>query len=427
MKVAVVGAGKMGLPICCQFALKGAEVFACDVNQQAVDAINAGTCSIDEPGVPELLAEMVQAGRLTATTDTVEAVRQSDAVVIIVPAILKEGNHANLGILEAVTRQVKDALHPGLLICYETTLPVGTTRTVFMPMLEREDLTCGEDYFVVFSPERVKSGMVMERLETTPKVVGGANAASTERGAELYGTWLGAPITRVESLEAAEFVKLAGMLYRDVNIALANEVARYAEQVGVDFPAIQDAINSNGEAALLLPGIGVGGHCCPVYPYFMIHDAQDRGMRLHLAEQARVINDDQARHMVERLAGALGPLSGMQVCTMGLGFRPGVKEHICSSAFLIKDALDAAGAQTTLVDPMYSDDEIRSHGFEPGNLVGAHAPDAVVLNTGHDNYVNLDFPDLIQRGLKGVVDGRNFWRPEDMAKLDVAYLSVGRP
>ena len=138
MKISVVGAGKMGLPICCQLALKGAEVLACDVNQAVVDAINQGRCAIEEPGVPGLVNEMVSAGRLAATTDTVEAVRQSDAVIIIVPAILKEDNRADLGILEGVTRQVKEALHPGLLICYETTLPVGTTRKVFMPMLEAE-------------------------------------------------------------------------------------------------------------------------------------------------------------------------------------------------------------------------------------------------------------------------------------------------
>jgi nucleotide sugar dehydrogenase len=427
VKISVVGAGKMGLPICCQLALKGAEVIACDVNQAVVDAINQGRCAIEEPGVPGLVNEMVSAGRLAATTDTVEAVRQSDAVIIIVPAILKEDNRADLGILEGVTRQVKEALHPGLLICYETTLPVGTTRKVFMPMLEAEGMTCGEDYFVVFSPERVKSGLVMERLEVTPKVVGGADSASTERGAEFYGTWLGAPVTRVESLEAAELVKLAGMLYRDVNIALVNEVARYAEQVGVDFPALRDAINSNGEAALLVPGIGVGGHCCPVYPYFMIHDARERGMSLRLAEQARIINDDQARHMVERLSGALGPLSGMQVCILGLGFRAGVKEHICSSAFLIREALDEARAQVTLIDPMYSDDELREHGFEPGQLDAPFAPDAFVMNTGHDVYRDLNFQDLIDRGLKAVVDGRNFWEPEAMAGLDVDYISVGRP
>jgi len=426
MKVSVVGAGKMGLPIAVQFALKGAEVFACDARQETVDALNRGECTIDEPGVPEALSEVVDAGRLIATVDTEDAVRRSDVVVIIVPALLLEDNRADLGILETVTRQVKNAMHPGLLISYETTLPVGTTRQRFMPLLETEGMVCGEDYFVVFSPERVKSGYVLERLDRTPKVVGGADSASLAEGKGFYEKYLGAPVIQVESLEAAEFVKLAGMLYRDVNIALANEMARYAESVGIDFTSIIDPANTNGEAGLLFPGVGVGGHCCPVYPYFLIHDANDRGLSMELAERSRVINDRQSAHVVDRLAAALGPLQGMRVCILGLGFRPGVKEHICSPAFLLRDELSGQNAEVELVDSLYTKEEIEGHGFTPGNLGAEFAPDAIILNTVHEEFVNLDFSGLAERGLKAVVDGRNRWCPDAVRTHDLIYLGVGR-
>ena len=416
----------MGLPIAVQFALKGAEVYACDVRADVVDALNRGECTIDEPGVPEAIKQMVDAGRFKATTDTEAAVRESDVVIVIVPALLTDESRADLSILEAVTHQVKAALHPGLLVCYETTLPVGTTRNVFMPILETEGMTCGEDYFVCFSPERVKSGYVMERLDQTPKVVGGADDASREKGKEFYATYLGAPVTEVESLEAAEFIKLAGMLYRDVNIALSNEMARYAEAVGIDFTQIIDPANGNGEAAIHQPGVGVGEHCCPVYPYFIIHDARDRGFSMSLAVQTRVINDQQSEHVVQRLAGALGPLQGLRICILGLGFRPGVKEHICSPAFLLRDALTDLNANVELVDSLYTAEEVEGHGFAVGDLGAEFAPDAVILNTIHDEFLELDFAGLAERGLKAVIDGRNTWDPAAVKKHDLFYLGVGR-
>ncbi|MFT5128973.1 MAG: nucleotide sugar dehydrogenase, partial [Rhodothermales bacterium] len=255
--ISVIGAGKMGLPLVAQFAKNGATVIAVDINSEVVALINAGGCPIDEPGVDVLIKEGVDAGRISATTSAEDAVAKSDSVIIIVPAMLTEDVHADLAILEAVTRQVAAVLKPGTLVSYETTVPVGTTRNAFKPILDE----AGVDYHLAFSPERVKSNHVLERLESTPKVIGATDSASRERAAEFYATYLGAPIINAGSVEAAEFVKLAGMLYRDVNIAFANELAGYAEKAGIDLPSLRGAINANDEANLLLPGIGVGGHC----------------------------------------------------------------------------------------------------------------------------------------------------------------------
>src|SRR6185436_6638416 len=174
VKIVVVGAGKMGLPLAAQFASRGATVTACDVSARVVAAINAGECPVDEPGVPALVAAAVAAGRLSASTDTTGAVAEADAVVVIVPALLTDAPDADLSILEAVTRQVAAALRPGMLVSYETTLPVGTTRGRFGPLLEAgSGLVAGRDFALVFSPERVKSQRVLLHLTETPKVVGG--------------------------------------------------------------------------------------------------------------------------------------------------------------------------------------------------------------------------------------------------------------
>lgn len=416
MKVALIGAGKMGLPLACLIADHGADVIACDVNPELVEAINRGSCPIDEPGVSELLARSVAAGRLHATTDTAAAAAESDVIIVIVPALLTDDLHADLSIMESVTRQIATTVRPGTLVVYETTVPVGTSRKVFAPLLE------GTGARVAYSPERVKSAHVLDHLTETPKVVGGADPEIAQQVADFYHTHLGAPVFNVETLEAAEFVKVAGMLYRDVNIALANQLAGYAEAVGLDLPALLEPINTDGEAHVLRPGVGVGGHCTPVYPYFIIHDADERHTPITLARQARLVNDGQPEHVVARIESVLGSLDDVTVTILGLGFRPGIKEHLYSPAFLLQPALRSRGARVVLHDPLYSDEEIRAHGFEPGPIEGATV---LVLNTAHNEYSSLQFADLAGAGLRLVADGRNYWSRVDVEAAGPTYLGVG--
>lgn len=427
MKVALIGAGKMGLPLACQFASRGAEVLACDLRQDLVDAINRGRCPIEEPGVEEMLASAVSAGRLRATTDAAAAIGGSEVIVVIVPAVLTSRQEADLSALLAVSAQIASSLRRGAMVCYETTVPVGTTRGRIRPLLEKGGLLAGRDFDLVYSPERIKSGTVLQRISETPKVVGGLTPAAGERAAAFYGTYLGAPVFNMGSLEAAELVKLAAMVYRDVNIALANELARYAEIVGTDLEPVLHAANTDGETYLLRPGIGVGGHCTPVYPYFLIHDAVRRGTPATLVERARRINDGQAEHMMARLEQALRGLRGRRVLLLGLAFRPGVREDLYSPAILVRDELERRGAEVRLHDPLYTEAEVSARGFQPGGLDGRPAAEAVVLVTGHPAYAQLDFQALARRGTKAVVDGRCFWAAEQVEAAGLIYIGVGRP
>ncbi len=426
MNIAVVGAGKMGLPLACRFADCGGSVIACDRNPSLVATINDGLSPIDEPGLDELVHRTVSAGRLSATTDTVAAAAVSEVVVVIVPAVLTPAREIDTGMLVSASREVAGGLRPGMMVSYETTVPVGGTRRLLAPVLGESGLRPGEDFDVVFSPERVKSQSVLRNLSINPKVVGGMTPAAADRATAFYQTYLGAPVMNVGTLEAAEMVKLAGMAYRDVNIALANELSRYADVVGVDLPALLPAINCDGEAALLQPGIGVGGHCTPVYPYFLIRDAQRRGVDLELVEGGRRINDGQVPHLLDRFEAGWKSLSGKRVLILGLGFRPGVKEHHASTAFLLRDELQRRASTPFLHDPLYSEGEVRVHGFAPG-APDQGSFDAVVLNTSHPEYGVLPFAQLASRGLEAVLDGRNFWDPALVRGLGLHYMGVGRP
>jgi nucleotide sugar dehydrogenase len=424
MNISVVGGGRMGLPLACAFARNGAYVTVCDLNPEIVRAVDAGLSPYEEPGLAALIAQLHRAGTLGATTRTAEAVAESDATVVIVPAHLTADRDIDLRHLLAASADVGRGLRRNALVCYETTVAVGTTRTQLVPALERySNLVVGRDFHVGYSPERVKSNLVLSRLENTPKVVGGLNAESLERAAALYRQYLGAPVDEVGSLEAAEMSKLVGMLYRDVNIALANELAAFCERLGIDFARVRAAANNDGESNLLQPGIGVGGHCTPVYPYFVTRESRRIGLPQRLSETARDVNDLQPGRQLQRLERSWRPLRGSQVHLLGLGFRPDVKVDTFSPAYALRDELEKLGADVTMEDPLYSADELAACGFKAGK---AEQAAVVVLNTAHTTFGNPDFVAWRRAGVEVVLDGRNCWNQSAVEAAGLLYFGIGR-
>ena len=424
MNITVVGGGRMGLPLACAFGKHGATVTVADIDSALVETIQLGHCPYDEPGLPALIAELHAAGRLFATTDTAAAAATADAIVIIVPAHLTPERDIDFGILKSASAAVGRGLRRNTLVVYETTVTVGGTRRSLIPVLEQHSgLRAGIDFQVGYSPERVKANLVLERLETTPKVVGGLDAASRERVVALYGTYLGAPIDDVGTLEAAEMTKLLGMLYRDVNIALVNELAAFCEMAGVDFDRVRASANSDGEANLLVPGIGVGGHCTPVYPYFVTRESRRLGLTQRISEAAREINDLQPIRQLERIATAWRPLTNQTVHLLGLGFRPGVKVDTFSPAYALRNYLLKCDARVTIEDPFYTPSEIRAAGFEPGVVNGAAI---VVLNTAHAEFRTPDFRAWRSHGVEVVLDGRNAWDRGPVESAGLIYFGIGR-
>jgi len=253
MKIAVIALGKIGLPLAVQFASKGHDVVGVDVNPQTVEAVNAAREPFPgEAHLQERLSELVPAGRLRATTDYADAVPGADAVVLVVPLFVDDEARPDFGWMDAATRSLAEHLTPGTLVSYETTLPVGTTRTRWKPMLEEgSGLTEGTDFHLVFSPERVLTGRVFEDLRKYPKLVGGLSEAGAARAVEFYESVLDfderADLPRpngvwdLGSAEASELAKLAETTYRDVNIGLANQFARYAATAGIDIYQVIDA------------------------------------------------------------------------------------------------------------------------------------------------------------------------------------------
>ena len=421
--VALVGAGKMGLPLAAQFAGHGWQVTAVDVNQAVVDAINEGRSHVgEEPGLVEAVADAHASGRLRATTDGTGAAGAVDVVVIIVPVMLDDDQQPDYRYMDAAAAAVGPGLHAGSLVIFETTLPVGDTRGRYVPMLEAASgLTVENDLYVAFSPERLLSGHVFQNLATYPKLVGGIGPASTARAAAFYASVLDAEIVAMSSAEAAEFSKLADTTYRDVNIALANEFANYAERAGVDILEVIEAANSQPYSHIHQPGIGVGGHCIPVYPHFLL----SRAPELTLVDASRKANDGQVDRAIGTLERVLGGLEGAEVLVLGLTYRHGVKELAYSRAIPLIDALRARGARVRAFDPLLDGDEIARVGAEPWAW-GSSAPDvrAIITQTGDPVFSTFDpswFP-----ALRAVLDGRNSLRDKTWP-ASVAYHGIGVP
>lgn len=311
--------------------------------------------------------------------------------------------------MDSATEAIGKGLKKGTLVSYETTLPVGTTRTRFAKALEKQSgLKAGIDFHLVFSPERVFTGRVFADLRKYPKLVGGINEESAQSGIDFYNSVLDFDtrddlerpngVWDLGSSEAAELAKLAETTYRDVNIALANQFALYAENHGIDIHKVIEASNSQPFSHIHRPGIAVGGHCIPIYPrMYLWNDPEATVVRA-----AREANALMPSKVVAKLAEIHGDLRGQKVVVLGASYRGGVKETAFSGVFATVNALIELGAQTFVHDPLYSDEELKSLGFNPYHL--GKEIDAAIVQADHSIYKNMSKGDL--PGILTFVDGR---------------------
>ena len=379
-RVTIVGAGKMGLPLAVQFAGHGWDVTAVDVQAAVVDSINAGQNHVtEEPGLTEGVASAHAAGpaagnpRRGGRGGDGRRRRPDRAGHARRRAAARLSLHGRGGRVDRARASIPARRSSSRRPCRW-----ATPASRFGPRLEAvSGLAIERDFFVAFSPERLYSGAALKNLATYPKLVGGLGPESGARAAAFYGSVLDAEIVLMSSAEAAEFSKLADTTYRDVNIALANEFARYADRVGVDIQEVIAAANSQPYSHIHQPGLGVGGHCIPVYPHFLL----SRAPEMELVELSRRVNDGQIGLAIRTIQKALGGLEGVPVLVLGLTYRDGVKELAYSRALPLIERLAFHGAIVEAYDPLLSDGRDRPQRGPPVRLghaqrgPGDHHPD----------------------------------------------------
>jgi UDP-N-acetyl-D-glucosamine dehydrogenase len=427
--VAVVGLGKIGLPLAVQIAGKGFQVCGSDINPEVVRLVSAGLTPF--PGEPELsdrLAVAVKAGLLTATANTAEAVAASNVVIIVVPLVTDASGEPDFSAVDAATAAVALGLKAGSLVSYETTLPVHTTRHRLASVLAAGSGLCaGEDFSLCHSPERVSSGRIFADLRRYPKLVGGIDTRSGERAEAFYGSILDFDersdlarpngIWNLGSPEATELTKLAETTYRDVNIALSNEFARFATSTGIDIYQVIDAANSQPFSHLHQPGISVGGHCIPVYP--RLYQFGDPAARLPVV--GREVNEAVPAQAVQLLEDMVGGLPALRVVVLGAAYRGGVKETAFSGVFALVRELTRRGAVPVVHDPMYGETELRELGLEPYRM--GDPCDAAIVHTDHADYKTLTPGDV--PGVRALVDGRAITDPQAWLAVTRRVFGVG--
>lgn len=421
--VAIYGLGKMGLPLAAVFADCTGNAIGVDIDETVVDQINRGDCHIEnEPRLPSLIAETVKQDALQATSDPIAAAQAASVHVIIVPTTLDEQNAPDLDTFEAAVRSIGTGLEPEDMVIVESTVPPGTSRTIVAPILEAESgLDVGE-FGLAFCPERTASGRAIYDIRSAyPKIVGGIDEASTATARLIYDQVTENRVISVSDITTAECVKVFEGVYRDVNIALANELARFTDELDVDILEAIQAANTQPYCDLHDPGAGVGGHCIPYYPYFLISELNSR---TPLLEAARTVNESMPEYTATKLVDGLvdegiDPTQST-VAILGVAYRPGVQETRASPAFPIIERLSEAGVSTVVVDPII--ENLEAIGLESARIDElAHLDlDGLVLVTAHDAFDDIDwssFDDLV------IVDGRDAL---DLDGTDHSVYTIGR-
>jgi len=431
--VAVYGLGKMGLPLAAVLADKGARVIGVDISSEVVGQVNKGKCPVlNEPGLSEMIKANVAKGRLSATTDGVAAARESDVMVILVPCLLNSDKSPDLAAMTAVCSAISGGLSEGDLVILETTVPLRTTKDVVLPILKESGLKEGE-FGLAFCPERTSSGRAIRDITGAyVKVVGGIDKESAETAGAIYSVINKKGVITVSDTTTAEAVKLFEGIYRDVNIALSNELALVCRGFGVNagevFRVANEPISEetgHPYVSLLQPGAGVGGHCIPVYPYFV---TETTGTDTSLIKLARKINESMPFHMVDLIIEGLNELGrgvqGSSILILGLAFRGGVKETRNSPAIPIIQRLKKLHASVFLYDPLFSKEEIES--FGAADRDSFDNMDCLVIVTDHKEFREYDWQKIGSKMRnKVIVDGRQVLEPAEVRKLGFIYKGIG--
>ena len=405
--IAVIGAGYVGMPHAHTFAEAGKKVLLVDLVPELVEAINRGESHI--PDVPsETLEPLVEDGRITATTDFAR-VADSDAIVIAVPTPLSRQREPDVSYIEAAARDIAPHLHKGHLVVLESTTYPGTTRDVLRPLLEAgSGLKAGEDFHLAFAPERVDPGRTDYTTKTTPKIVGGVNEASTEAAAELYESAVD-EVVRVSSPEAAELTKLLENIFRSVNIALVNELARLCGRMQIDVWEVIDAAATKPFGFMSFkPGPGLGGHCIPIDPFYLTWKAREYDFTTEFIELAGKVNQSMPYYCRSLISQALNhgagkSLAGSKMLVLGVSYKPDIGDMRESPALKIIELIRNAGANVSYHDPYVP--ELRDLGLTSQPL-DPKAYDGVVIVTEHSS---IDYGQLVEDA-NLVVDLRNATR-----------------
>ena len=416
--VSIVGLGYVGLPLALLVAKKGYNVTGIDLDTERVSLINQGI----DPIKDEYVADNLSATAVTAV-DNFHSIPRSDIVIVCVPTPVKHDYQPDLGPLKGAVSSIAKEMKPGSLVIIESTINPGVSDEIVIPLLEsKSGLTVNEGFHVAHCPERINPGDKQWNVENIARVVGASSQAGLNQATEFYETIVDAPIKPMGSLKETEAVKIVENSFRDINIAFVNELAKSFTKLGIDVKNVIDGAATKPFAFMPhYPSVGVGGHCIPVDPYYLIEYARGYGFEHEFLSLARSINNSMPEFTVEQLMDGLNEaglsLKGSKVAVLGLSYKANVADDRESPSYKLIKILEDKGADVDTYDPYFTDKSTAKSLDE-----ALRNKDAIVIATNHKEYLGIDYSKM---GIKVLIDGKNCLGESDFHKKGIIYRGIG--
>lgn len=407
----IVGLGYVGLPLAVEKAKAGYKTIGFDVQEEKVNMVNQGHNYIGDV-VDSELVDLVKKGRLSATSDF-SFIRDVDFIAICVPTPLDNHQEPDISYVKESAEAISKYLKSNTMVVLESTTYPGTTEELIKPILEKgSGLTCGQDFYLGFSPERVDPGNLIYKTKNTPKVVGAIGEDAAEVISAMYKAVLEGEVFTVSSPAVAEMEKILENTYRNVNIGLINEIGRLCKEMGISVWEVIDAAKTKPYGfQAFYPGPGLGGHCIPLDPYYLTWKAREYGFHTTLIENSMVINDGQPAYCVERAMYILNnhkkAINGAKVLLLGVSYKNDIDDYRESPAIRVLKELRKVGANVEYYDPWVP--EFKNMYGQSGKSIPELTPDVVsgydlvMVTTAHHN---IDY-EMIQKNAKAVFDTKN--------------------
>ena len=428
LKICVVGLGKMGLPIAMVFSNSDYEVIGYDISKQLVEDLNDAKTNLNaEPYVQERLTNSIKNGNFKAYNEINERVLEADVFVIIIPILNNEQGEQNLKILLDLYEQISSKLNRNALFIQESTLAPKTCKNQIWPVLVQNSKKSNEknQFGLVFAPERTFSGRVIEDIEDNyPKIIGGIKKEHAYVAKQIYEKFIKKGVIVVSDTTTAEAIKTFKGAYRDINIAIANQMAEMADNYDVDILEVIEVANTEPFSNIHTPGMGVGGHCIPVYPKFLIHDSNKIGFDPTLMSESRQINDNMVRYCVDQLSKYQSKIKNILI--LGLAYRGGVKEYRNSPTLNLLNHIKKLNPnEIKIIDPLYTKDEINSIlesdiGYDYDKIEYS-TYDTIIVVTDHSEFKEMEIS-LLEG--KIIYDGRYIFK--DLPINNSTVIQPGR-
>lgn len=407
--ISIVGLGYVGLPTAVAFAKAGFKVIGADIKESIVDQLNSKKSTIPEILPDESIAELLDKKKIEFTTDASYATRESDAILITVPTPVTDDKLPDLRAVTSASEAISKGLGKDKLVVLESTVYPGVTEEVVKPILENgSGLSAGEDFGLAYCPERYNPGDTEHTIDRLRRVVGAIDDSWLKLAVDMYSKITTAGILPVSSIKTAEAAKVIENTQRDLNIGLMNELALIFDKIGIDSREVIDAAATKWNFHIYYPGPGVGGHCLPVDPYYLVHKSRELGYEPEIITAGRRVNDYMAAHVVDLTTRLIGELKGKKIAVLGSSYKGNVGDARETPAKRICTQLNEEGAEVFVYDPLVQEKDMISWGVNITNFEDAiTGSECIILHSDHDEFKNIDLNSLSSKvAKKAIVDTR---------------------